>query len=100
MLRLVGQDSGKRGGLRDFARARVGDGYLVGLQCCAEGLIEGNARVTVGQQRRDFRRLRGGEVPLLLNDVIRDGRAQCVLLLFGVEQLLGQNPVFDGGIIA
>ena len=65
----------------------------------AERLVQRHARIAEINQRRDLGRLRGHQIPLLLNHIERRGCSSRQLLLFRIQQLLLQNPGLDGGAV-
>ncbi len=66
----------------------------------AKGLIEGDARVRVIGHALHFRALGGGQVPLVLHHLERNGGAQPIPLLIARQGLFLKNAGFHGGCIA
>ena len=63
-------------------------------------MVQRHARIAVVDQRRNFCRLSHDKIALLLHDVKRRGCSSSELLLFGIQQLLLQNPGLAGGAVA
>ena len=73
---------------------------MVGFEREAERLIQRDMRRAIGDQGGNFGSLRAGQIALGLHYVIRRRCSQVEFLLFGVQKLLVQNAVADGGVVA
>src|SRR4029077_4444184 len=81
----------------DFAGLGIGDRDVVDLQGAAEGaFVIGFGFFQVGQGA-NFGTLSVDEVPLGENDVVEDGGAELIFLLFRVKGLLLKLARFAGG---
>ena len=77
----------------------VFDGDVIRFERSAERLVQRHAGIAEINQRGNLGRLRGHQIPLLLNHIERRGRSSRQLLLFRIQQLLLQNPGLDGGAV-
>ena len=83
----------------DFTCPRFVNRNVIRFERCAERLIQRHARIAEINQGCYLGRLCGDQVPLLLNHIKRRGRSASQFLLFGIQQLLLENPGLDGGAI-
>ena len=83
----------------NFAVSGVFDGYVIRFERNAERLVQRHARIAEINQGGDLGRLRGHQIPLLLNHIKWRGRSSRQFLLFRIQQLLLQNPGLDSGAV-